>query len=128
EGGVVVVTAQYDDAVASLVQMNPVAWAQRQLIQRQELGLPPAMRVAELRGPLHEVQMTIRKTPLPYHSEDSPWIGPVVADEENHRALLFFPQHVADQVVSALRTTRAQLSARGETTVVRLRIDPTDVL
>lgn len=128
DGGVVVVTAQYDDAVASLVQMNPVAWAQRQLIQRQELGLPPAVRVAELLGPLDEIQRMIRNTPLPYQSEQSPWIGPVLVAEHNHRALLFFPQHVAAQVISTLKTTRAQLSARGDSTAVRLRIDPTDVL
>ena len=128
DGGVVVVTAEYDEAVASLVQMNPIAWAQRQLAQRQELGLPPAMRVAELAGPLTEIQRTIRNTPLPYQSEQSPWIGPVPLDEKTHRALLFFPQHVAQAVIGALKTTRAQLSARGEATTVRLRIDPTDVL
>lgn len=128
DGGVVVVTAEYDDAVAALVQMNPIAWANRQLVQRQHLGLPPAMRVAELLGPLDEVQRTIRGTPLPYQSDESPWIGPVAFDEQSHRALLFFPEHVAPQVVTALKTTRAQLSARGESTAVRLRIDPTDVL
>lgn len=128
DGGVVVVTAEYDDAVAALVQMNPIAWADRQLAQRQQLGLPPAVRVAELLGPLDEVQKTIRRTPLPYHAEQSPWIGPVPFDEQTHRALLFFPHYVADEVISALKTTRAQLSARGEATTVRLRIDPTDVL
>lgn len=128
DGGVVVVTAEYDDAVASLVQMNPIAWANRQLAQRQQLGLPPAMRVAELLGPLDEIQRMMRHTPLPYQSDESPWIGPVVVDDRAHRALLFFPQHVADQVIPTLKTTRAQLSARGESTAVRLRIDPTDVL
>lgn len=127
-GGTVVVTAEYDDAVAALVQMNPIAWATRQLADRQELGLPPVMRVAELRGPQHEVKKTMRNVPLPYQSEESPWIGPVPVDDTTHRALLFFPDHVAAQVVSALKTTRAQLSARGETSSVRLRIDPTDVL
>lgn len=128
DGGVVVVTAEYDDAVAALVQMNPIAWANRQLAQRQQLGLPPAVRVAELLGPLDEVHKTIRHTALPYQAEQSPWIGPVPFDEHVHRALLFFPHHVADQVVTALQTTRAQLSARGESTAVRLRVDPTDVL
>lgn len=128
DGGVVVVTAEYDDAVSSLVQMNPISWANRQLAQRQQLGLPPAMRVAELLGPLDEIQRMIRSTELPYHAEESPWIGPVAVNEQTHRALLFFPQHVAQQVVSMLKTTRAQLSARGESTAIRLRIDPTDVL
>lgn len=128
DGGVVVVTADYDDAVAALVQMNPIAWATRELAQRQQLGLPPAVRVAELLGPLDEIQKTIRHTTLPYHAEQSPWIGPVPYDEQTHRALLFFPHRVAEQVITALKTTRAQLSARGESTAVRLRIDPTDVL
>lgn len=128
DGGVVVVTADYDEAVAALVQMNPVAWANRQLGQRQQLGLPPAMRVAELRGPLDEVQKMVRGTSLPYQSDQSPWIGPVALDEHIHRVLLFFPQHVAQEVITALKTTRAQLSARGESTALRLRIDPTDVL
>lgn len=86
------------------------------------------MRVAELLGPLAAVQQLIRLTPLPYHAEESPWIGPVPHDDESHRALLFFPAHVAVSVVSALKTARAQLSARGASTGVRLRIDPTDVL
>ncbi|NWN86941.1 MAG: primosomal protein N' [Micrococcaceae bacterium] len=128
DGGVVVVTAQYDDAVAALVQMNPIAWADRQLGQRQQLGLPPAMRVAEILGPIDELHKMMRGTPLPYQADESPWIGPVGIDEQSYRALLFFPQHVADRVITALKTTRAQLSARGESTAVRLRIDPTDVL
>ena len=128
DGGVVVITAEYDDAVSALVQMNPTAWATRQLAQRQQLGLPPAMRVAELLGPRNEIQATIRHTSLPYHADQSPWIGPVPFDDQTHRALLFFPEHVAAQVIGALKTTRAQLSARGETTSVRLRLDPTDVL
>lgn len=128
DGGVVVVTAEYDDAVASLVQMNPIAWANRQLTQRQQLGLPPAVRVAELLGPLTEVQRMIRNAALPYHAAESPWIGPVAVDEQSHRALLFFPDHVATDVVATLKTTRAQLSARGDSAGIRLRIDPTDVL
>lgn len=128
DGGVVVITAEYNEAVSALVQMNPTAWATRQLAQRQQLGLPPAVRVAELLGPRNEVQTAIRNTRLPYQAEESPWIGPVPFDDQSHRALLFFPHHVADQVIAALKTSRAQLSARGETTTVRLRIDPTDVL
>src|SRR5699024_6405507 len=113
---------------ASLVQMNPIAWANRQLTQRQQLGLPPAVRVAELLGPLTEVQRMIRNAALPYHAAESPWIGPVAVDEQSHRALLFFPDHVATDVVATLKTTRAQLSARGDSVGIRLRIDPTDVL
>lgn len=128
DGGTVVVTAEYDDAVAALVQSNPISWAGRQLAQRHELGLPPVMRVVELLGPFQEVQRMIHGTPLPYQAEQSPWIGPVVVEEDQHRALLFFPQHVAEQVIGALKTARAQLSARGESTSMRLRVDPTDVL
>src|SRR5699024_11090388 len=94
DGGVVVVTAEYDDAVASLVQMNPIAWATRQLAQRQQLGLPPVMRVAELLGPLDEIQRMMRLTPLPYQEEESRWIGTVPIVDHTTRALLLYRLHL----------------------------------
>ncbi|WP_168199775.1 primosomal protein N' [Citricoccus sp. SGAir0253] len=50
DGGVVVVTASQEDVVGALVRMDPAGFASRQLAERRELGLPPAVRMAEVSG------------------------------------------------------------------------------
>src|SRR5699024_11954664 len=98
--------------------MKPIAWANRQLTQRQQLGLPPAVRVAELLGPLTEVQRMFRNSAFPYHSAESPWIGPVAVDEQSHRALLFFTYHVASVVVATFYTNCSTLYTSCVLTVI----------
>lgn len=49
-GGTVVITGDDDVAVGHLVRWDPAGAASRELVERQELGLPPAVRYAVLTG------------------------------------------------------------------------------
>ena len=149
DGGVVVVTASQEDVVGALVRMDPAGYASRQLAERRELHLPPAVRMAEVSGPANAVTAFMDLVELPGASKDLPWIGPVPvedwtggegrgragsgsgpaghAEPLRHRALLFFPYGAARSVVEALRAARSASSARRLTEPVRLRIDPFDL-
>ncbi|MEV4901683.1 primosomal protein N' [Citricoccus sp. NPDC055426] len=135
DGGVVVVTASQEDVVGALVRMDPPGYASRQLAERRELHLPPAVRMAEISGPPDAVVSFIDLVELPGGVQELPWIGPVpveepggaVADPPRHRALLFFPYGAARTVVEALRAARSAASARRLTEPVRVRIDPVDL-
>lgn len=138
DGGVVVVTASQEDVVGALVRMDPPGYASRQLAERRELHLPPAVRMAEVSGPPDAVVSFIElveQVELPGGVQELPWIGPVpveepggaVADPPRHRALLFFPYGAARTVVEALRAARSAASARRLTEPVRVRIDPVDL-
>ncbi|WP_104118860.1 primosomal protein N' [Arthrobacter sp. B1805] len=50
EGGTVVITGDDDVAVGHLVRWDPAGAASRELAERHELGLPPAVRYAVLTG------------------------------------------------------------------------------
>lgn len=134
QGGTVVVTASRVDVVGALVRMNPVSFASRELAERQQLQLPPALRSAEILGPRSAVQRFIDTVQLPYNAAHSPWIGPTpmaedaVRSSDDYRALLFFPYTVADEVTAVLRAGRAASSARRTEGSLRLRIDPLDIL
>lgn len=65
EGGTVVVTADHDRAVSALVRWDPAGHAERELAERHELGLPPAVRTAALTGPRDAVDATLRDLALP---------------------------------------------------------------
>ncbi|WP_413543541.1 primosomal protein N' [Citricoccus nitrophenolicus] len=153
DGGVVVVTASQEGVVGALVRMDPSGYASRQLAERRELHLPPAVRMAEVSGPLDAVQSFIElvaQVEPPGGAQDLPWIGPVPVDEAasaagaagppggagavrtsgeppRHRALLFFPYGAARTVVESLRAARSAASARRLTDPVRVRIDPVDL-
>ena len=64
-GGTVVVTADQDRAVAALVRWDPAGHSARELQERHELGLPPAVRTAALTGTREAVSATLRDLRLP---------------------------------------------------------------
>ncbi|WP_243635623.1 primosomal protein N' [Kocuria tytonicola] len=64
-GGTVVVTADQDRAVAALVRWDPAGHSARELQERHELGLPPAVRTAALTGTREAVAATLRDLRLP---------------------------------------------------------------
>jgi primosomal protein N' (replication factor Y) (superfamily II helicase) len=139
EGGVVVVTASQEDVVGALVRMDPAGYASRQLAERRDLHLPPAVRMAEVSGSAEAVSSFLELVELPGSSRHLPWIGPVpvedwapgagggMAEAPRYRALLFFPYGAARSVVEALRAARSASSARRTAEPVRLRIDPVDL-
>ncbi|MCY1158594.1 MAG: primosomal protein [Citricoccus sp.] len=140
DGGVAVVTASQEDVVGALVRMDAAGYASRQLAERRELGLPPAVRMAEVSGPADAVAGFMDLVGPLGGPSPLPWVGPVPVGDDagsghpdglggpvRHRALLFFPYSAARRVVESLRAARAAASARRLTEPVRLRIDPVDL-
>ncbi|HRO30156.1 primosomal protein N' [Citricoccus sp.] len=140
DGGVAVVTASQEDVVGALVRMDAAGYASRQLAERRELGLPPAVRMAEVSGPADAVAAFMDLVGPLGGPSPLPWVGPVPVGDDagfghadgstgpvRHRALLFFPYSAARRVVESLRAARAAASARRLTEPVRLRIDPVDL-
>ncbi|MCT1615158.1 primosomal protein N' [Kocuria marina] len=77
-GGTVVVTADQDRAVGALVRWDPAGHAERELRERHELGLPPAVRTAALTGPRDAVEATLRDLRLP---EQVRVVGPAPVEQ-----------------------------------------------
>lgn len=147
QGGTVVVTADHDQAVGALVRWDPSGHAYRQLQERHELGLPPAVRTAALTGPRDALTATLRDLDLPpqvnvvgpapmkdhvggWSDEGDPGTlaGLATEDEPQYRALLFFSFGIAPQITAALRAEKARASALREHAVVNVRCDITDLL
>lgn len=145
-GGTVVVTTDHDRAVGALVRWDPAGYAARQLRERHELGLPPAVRTAALTGPRDALAATLADLALPPEvrvvgpapldraggwSDDAAAEAPAEPDprdEAQYRALLFFGYGVAGRVTAALRAEKARASALREHAPVTVRCDVTDLL
>lgn len=158
DGGTVVVTADLDRAVSALVRWDPAGHAERELRERHELGLPPAVRTAALTGPRDAVDATLRDLALPERVrvvgpapvEQTPGNGADLAEtvtndaatldgadaarswerggNRPYRALLFFGFGIAPRVTAALRAEKARASALREHAPVTVRCDVADLL
>ncbi len=156
-GGTVVITGDDDVAVGHLVRWDPAGAASRELAERQELGLPPAVRYAVLTGTREALThflegvrtegaaRVVGPAPVPPDVRREAMVaaraaagtvrgvapaGPpdALAGQGTHRVLLFFPYRAAAGVTAQLRARRAALSARRTGEPVHIRLDALDVL
>ncbi|UWX95862.1 primosomal protein N' [Arthrobacter zhaoxinii] len=148
EKGLVVVTADDSSTVGHLLRWDPASAAERELELRRELGLPPAVRYAELTGSREGLDAFVTRLGLPEGVRavgPAPLAPPVVPPPGNstrrdgpdgqlggtggrYRTLLFFPYAAAPAITAALRSTKAAASARRTGDPVYIRVDGTDVL
>ncbi|MDN3482046.1 primosomal protein N' [Arthrobacter sp. APC 3897] len=142
EKGLVVVTADDTTTVGHLLRWDPAGAAERELELRRELGLPPAVRYAELTGSREALTAFVPRLELPAETrvvgpaplEDPPGPAPVHRDGQlggsggRYRTLLFFSYAAAPSVTAALRAARAAVSAKRTGDPVYIRVDGTDVL
>ncbi|MCQ2000679.1 primosomal protein N' [Arthrobacter zhaoxinii] len=148
EKGLVVVTADDSSTVGHLLRWDPASAAERELELRRELGLPPAVRYAELTGSREGLDAFVTRLGLPEGVRavgPAPLAPPVVPPSGNstrrdgpdgqlggtggrYRTLLFFPYAAAPAITAALRSTKAAASARRTGDPVYIRVDGTDVL
>ena len=142
EKGLVVVTADDTSTVGHLLRWDPAGAAERELALRGELGLPPALRYAELTGSREALSAFLPRLDLPVETrvvgpaplEDPPGPVPVHRDGQlggsggRYRTLLFFSYSAGPGVTAALRAARAAVSARRSGDPVYVRVDGTDVL
>jgi primosomal protein N' (replication factor Y) (superfamily II helicase) len=117
-------------AVQALIRWDPAGFAERELADRAELGFPPAVRMAAVTGEPGAVAALLRGVP-----EGFEVLGPVAADgpaarEEADavRALVRAPRDRGTALARALHAAMAARSARKEGGVVRVQLDPAEVI
>ncbi len=127
-GGRVVVLADGGLPVVQALLRWAASWfAERELDERVELGFPPAVRMAKLiglPGALHEFSTQLQ---LP---SSAGLLGPVPvsasagAQAQHEQLLIRVARGDSRELTTALRTVRAQRSARKAPDAVRVEIDP----
>jgi primosomal protein N' (replication factor Y) (superfamily II helicase) len=148
DGGLVVITADDAAGVGALLRWDPAGYAGRELALRQELQLPPAVRVASITGGRTAVghfteavqqhlaaQGTVLRVagPAPLvlsaagAGRSVRTAGPREYGEDV-RTLLFIPYAQAADATAALRAVKAAAAAKRSDDPVQLRLDGVDVL
>jgi primosomal protein N' (replication factor Y) len=141
EGGLVVITADDTVGVGALLRWDAGGYAQRELALRQELHLPPAVRIASVTGGRTAVghftqgieqqldrQGIVLRTagPAPLLLSDA---RPNKREAgEDVRTLLFIPYAQATEATRVMRAVKAAAAARRTDDPVQLRLDGVDVL
>lgn len=114
-------------AVEALVRWAPAWFAERELVDRRELGQPPAAWMAMLSGPRPAVEGLLRHSALPDEVQvlgplDAPAAGGRPADSV--QALVRAPRPLGATVARILHDARATRSARKDPGGVQVRVDP----
>jgi primosomal protein N' (replication factor Y) len=126
EGGAVVVVADSGlAAVQALIRWDPVTHAERELAERATLRFPPAVRMAALTGPESAVREVLSAAALPPGADV---LGPVPVEAGQARALVRVPRSSGLVLAAALRAAQAVRTAQKEAGVVRLRLDPAELI
>ncbi|MEV8637290.1 primosomal protein N' [Streptosporangium sp. NPDC051023] len=117
-------------AVQALLRWDPVTHAERELAERTELRFPPAVRIATLTGSPAAVREMLGEVALP---EGTQVLGPVPldaprGDQVRERAMVRVPQAAGAALSAALKGAAGVRSARKTPEVVRVCIDPLDVI
>ncbi|MFF5204656.1 primosomal protein N' [Streptosporangium sp. NPDC000396] len=117
-------------AVQALLRWDPVTHAERELADRTELGFPPAVRMATLTGSPSAVREMIGEAALP---DGAQVLGPVPiegsrGDQVRERAMVRVPWGAGPALAAALKGAVGVRSARKIPEVVRVCIDPLDVI
>lgn len=148
EGGLAVITAEDTAGVGALLRWDPAGYAGRELALRQELSLPPAVRIASVTGgrtavghfteaverALAKKGIVLRQAgPAPLPGAGGFVATPTAAGMERRggedvRTLLFIPYAEASEATKAMRAVKAAAAAKRTDDPVQLRLDGVDVL
>ncbi|MFF4411774.1 primosomal protein N' [Streptosporangium sp. NPDC001559] len=117
-------------AVQALLRWDPATHAERELAERTELRFPPAVRIATLTGSPAAVREMLGDVELPGQAQV---LGPVPldaprGDQVRERAMVRVPQAAGAALSAALKGAAGVRSARKSPEVVRVCIDPLDVI
>lgn len=122
-GAPVVVTADAAlPVMQALIRWDPGWLAERELEERRELGLPPAVRAATLTGDTHAVGAAVRELP-----GSARVLGPLpVAGSEDSRALVTIDRRHGGELSQALAAIAATRTARKDPARLHVVVDPPD--
>lgn len=126
-GRVVVIADSSLTPVQALVRWDPVWHAATELAARTELGFPPAVRMATVDGTPDAVNALLDELHLPPTGEI---LGPVPLgdDETKERALVRVARAEGRRLAAVLAEAQAVRTARKEQELVRIKLDPLEVL
>ncbi|WP_169944742.1 primosomal protein N' [Microbispora sp. H11081] len=124
-GELVVLADAAVPAVQALLRWDPVTFSERELDERTELGFPPAVRMATLTGPAAAIRETLAEAVLPVGAQV---LGPVPVEGGPDRAMVRVPRHLGSALARALKGASGVRSARKAADVVRVNIDPLDLI
>ncbi|HLS49162.1 MAG TPA: hypothetical protein VK024_04145, partial [Actinomycetaceae bacterium] len=108
----------------AFVRWDPAGLAERELAERLELALPPAVRAAAVTGEPAALRAFRRDLRLPATAEV---LGPVPVSPEEHRLILRTPRADGSALSAALHAAAALRSAHRDTAPVRIQVDALDV-
>ncbi|MEU7747232.1 primosomal protein N' [Nonomuraea sp. NPDC049158] len=112
--------------VQALLRWDPITHAERELAERAELGFPPAVRMATLTGSAAAVRQMLDETRLP---DGAQVLGPVPVDEAGReRAMIRVPRGGGAALSAALKGASGVRAARKAPDVVRVSVDPLDLI
>ncbi len=111
--------------VQALLRWDPVTFSERELADRAELGFPPAVRMATLTGPGPAVREMLGDVVLPGGAQV---LGPVPVEDDLERAMIRVPGGLGPAVAKALKGASGVRSARKASDLVRVHIDPLDLI
>ncbi|MEU4224558.1 primosomal protein N' [Nonomuraea sp. NPDC026600] len=112
--------------VQALLRWDPITHAERELAERAELGFPPAVRMATLTGTAAAVRQMLDETRLP---DGAQVLGPVPVDEAGReRAMIRVPRGGGAALAAALKGASGVRAARKAPDVVRVSVDPLDLI
>lgn len=113
-------------AVQTLLRWDPITHAERELAERTELGFPPAVRMATLTGAASAVRQMLEEVHLP---ADAQVLGPVPVDDSGQeRAMIRVPRSGGAALATALKGASGVRAARKSPDVVRVSVDPLDLI
>lgn len=107
----------------ALVRWDPAGLAQRELVERRELALPPAVRAAAVTAAPATLRAFLRALRLPASAEV---LGPVPLDAEELRVIVRAPLADGIALSTALHAAAAQRSAHRDPPV-RIQVDAVDL-
>ncbi|MCW2946009.1 MAG: Primosomal protein [Actinoallomurus sp.] len=111
--------------VQALIRWDPVTYAERELAERRELGFPPAVRMASLTGSPQAVRDLVEAAGVP---PDAEVLGPVEVGDGQERALIRVDRARGAALSRLLKEAQAARSTRRTTEVVRVRVDPLELI
>ncbi|MGP3954991.1 primosomal protein N' [Nonomuraea sp. 3N208] len=113
-------------AVQALLRWDAVTHAERELADRAELGFPPAVRMATLTGAASAVRQMLDEVRLP---ADAQVLGPVPVDDAGQeRAMIRVRRNGGAALAAALKGASGVRAARKTPDVVRVSVDPLDLI
>jgi primosomal protein N' (replication factor Y) len=120
-GEVIVVADSEHPAVQALIRHDPAGFAQRELEQRKQVSLPPAVRLAALTGEQFDLDDALAMLEL---NPETLVRGPVPGKDNQVRMLISCDRKQGTELAAQLKAMTSARSAKHKGGSVNVRIDP----